>query len=84
MPVAELADEFVTGLFHCRPDGSTIGLLVRLDGHLPGVEVDGNLADPWNPRDLGLHGVGAVAASHPTDRVDTLLHIGIVAAAGQQ
>jgi hypothetical protein len=79
-----LADELVAGLLDCRPDGRTIGLPVRVHGHFPGVDVDGNLADSREPLNLSSHGAGAVAARHTADRVDTLLHIGIVAMAGQQ
>ncbi len=73
-----LADELIPGLFHRSPDRAAVRLVVRLDGHQSSVDVDSHLAHTRNSCYLRAHRIRAVAARHPTNGVDILLHVGMV------
>jgi len=74
-----LAGELVARFLDGCPYSRQLGLLVRRHGNLASIKIYSHVPDARDPRDLGMHRADAVAAGHASDRVDTLLHTGIVA-----
>jgi len=74
-----LAGQFVARFLDSGPHSCQLGLLVRRHGNLASIKIYSHVPDARNPRDLGMHRADAVAAGHARDRVNTLLHTGMVA-----